>query len=74
MARGTAWLDTGTFDNLLAASEFVKTIEIRQGLKIGCIEEIALREGLITKEQFDLLIQQIPEGEYSNYLKNLNIK
>ena len=72
--RGTAWLDTGTFDNLLAASEFVKTIEIRQGLKIGCIEEIALREGLITKEQFDLLIQQIPECEYSNYLKNLNIE
>ena len=74
LARGTAWLDTGTFDNLLAASEFVKTIEIRQGLKIGCIEEIALREGLISKEQFGLLIQQIPECEYSNYLKNLSIK
>ena len=73
LARGTAWLDTGTFDNLLAASEFVKTIEIRQGLKIGCIEEIALREGLISKKQFDLLIQQIPECEYSNYLKNLNV-
>ena len=74
LTRGTTWLDTGTFDNLLAASEFVKTIETRQGLKIGCLEEIALREGLISKEQFDLLIQQIPECEYSNYLKNLNMK
>ena len=71
MSRGTAWLDTGTFDSLMQASNFVQVIEQRQGLKVGCIEEVAFRMGFITKEQLVQLAKPLEKSGYGVYLKNL---
>jgi glucose-1-phosphate thymidylyltransferase len=72
--RGTAWLDTGTPDNLLAAAQFVQVIEKRQGLKIGCIEEIAWRKGFITKAEFTALGAEYGKSEYGSYLRKLALE
>lgn len=71
MSRGTAWLDTGTFDSLMQAANFVQVIEQRQGLKVGCIEEVAFRRGFITKEQLLELAKPLEKSGYGVYLKNL---
>jgi glucose-1-phosphate thymidylyltransferase len=70
--RGTAWLDTGTFNSLMQAGQYVQVIEERQGLKIGCIEEIAYRMGYINKEQLLNLAQPLLKSGYGNYLLNLS--
>jgi glucose-1-phosphate thymidylyltransferase len=69
--RGTAWLDTGTFTSLMQASEFVRVIEERQGLKIGCIEEAAWREGLIDDQQLRALAAPLVPSGYGTYLLRL---
>lgn len=66
--RGAAWLDTGTFDSLSDASSFVKIIEKRQGLKIGCIEEVAYRKGFIGRVQMENLAQELIKSGYGEYL------
>jgi glucose-1-phosphate thymidylyltransferase len=71
LGRGTAWLDTGTFESLLQASQFVQVIEQRQGLKVGCIEEIAFYKGFINKEQLEKLAQPLLKSGYGEYLMNL---
>lgn len=71
MSRGTAWLDTGTFDSLMQASNFVQVIEQRQGLKIGCIEEVAYRMGYISREKLFALAKPLEKSGYGLYLKNL---
>ena len=69
--RGTAWLDTGTFSSLMQASQFVEVIEERQGLKIGCLEEIAFRMGYIDKAQLKKLAEPLLKSGYGNYLMKL---
>ncbi len=71
MGRGFAWLDTGTQDSLLEASNFIQTIEKRQGLKIACIEEIAYEKGYIDKKQLLDLAEEYKNNEYGAYLSNL---
>lgn len=71
LERGTAWLDTGNASHLIAAGEFVRVIEERQGLKIGCPEEVAFREGLISSVELRNLCQKMPKGSYRDYLENL---
>lgn len=72
MDKGTAWLDTGTFDSLMKASQFVQVIEERQGLKIGAIEETAYKMGYITKDELHKLAQPLLKSGYGEYLLQLN--
>jgi glucose-1-phosphate thymidylyltransferase len=69
--RGTAWLDTGTFDSLMQASQFVQVIEQRQGIKIACIEEIVYRKGFINKDQLAAMAQPLLKSGYGQYLMNV---
>ena len=71
IGRGVAWLDTGTPEALLQASNFFGTIEDRQGLKVACIEEIAYYMNFISKEQFQSVIEKMPKCQYKNYLENI---
>jgi glucose-1-phosphate thymidylyltransferase len=71
MDRGTAWLDTGTFDSLMQATQFVQVIEQRQGIKIACIEEIAYRKKFITKEQVTTIAQSLLKSGYGQYLLDM---
>ncbi|MDD5065524.1 MAG: glucose-1-phosphate thymidylyltransferase RfbA [bacterium] len=71
MGRGYAWLDTGTHDSLLEASNFISTIENRQGLKVGCIEEVAYRKGFISRDELTKLVKAIPENSYRQYLEQI---
>ena len=69
--RGTAWLDTGTFTSLMQAGQYVQVIEDRQGLKIGCIEEIAWRQGFITSDQLLAIAQPLKKSGYGVYLEKM---
>lgn len=71
LGRGVAWLDTGTHDSMLAASNFIATIEKRQGLKIACLEEIAYRMGFIGENEVHKLISEMKNSAYGEYLKNI---
>ena len=69
--RGTAWLDTGTHNSLMQASQYVQVIEERQGLKIGCLEEIAFKKGFISKEELIALAKPLVKSGYGNYLMHI---
>ena len=71
MGRGFAWLDTGTHESLTEATEFVKAVEKRTGLKIACIEEVAYRKGFITKEQFAATATNLGKSSYADYLRKI---
>ncbi|MDH5631099.1 MAG: glucose-1-phosphate thymidylyltransferase, partial [Gammaproteobacteria bacterium] len=71
MGRGTAWLDTGTIDDLLAAAQFIATIDKRQGLKVNCPEEVAYRNGWINKEKLKQIAEPLKKSGYGNYLLKL---
>ena len=71
MGRGTAWLDTGSHDNLASATDFVKVIERRQGLKIACLEEIALYRGWMTLEELERMAHSHGSSSYGQYLHSL---
>lgn len=74
LSRGTAWLDAGTSSSLHDASAYVQTIEKRQGIKLGCPEEAALRRGFVSLEVFDQLVAGMPSGEYRAYLASLAVE
>jgi glucose-1-phosphate thymidylyltransferase len=69
--RGTAWLDTGTFASLMQAGQFVQVIEERQGMKIGCIEEVAYRMGYIDAKQLEAIAKPLVKSGYGEYLLNI---
>lgn len=71
LPRGTAWLDTGTFDSLLDASEFVRTLQARQGLQVGCPEEAAWRSGFLSDDQLLARAHALAKSGYGNYLRSL---
>ncbi len=71
LTRGTAWLDTGTFQSLMQAQQYVQVIEERQGLKIGCIEEVAYHKGFISAKQLKKVAQPLLKSGYGQYLMNL---
>jgi len=71
MGRGVAWLDTGTYDSLLSSSQFVQTLEERQGLKVACIEEIAFAKGFIQAAQLEKLAEKAGKSDYGNYLRRV---
>ena len=71
LSRGVAWLDTGTQKSLIEAAKFIETIESRQGLKVGCIEEVAYQLGLIDRNQFQQIIEDMPNNDYKEYLIDL---
>ncbi|RZJ52121.1 MAG: glucose-1-phosphate thymidylyltransferase [Flavobacterium sp.] len=71
LSRGTAWLDTGTFNSLMQAGQFVQVLEERQGLKVGCIEEVAWRQGFITSEELRELAEPLKKSGYGEYLLNI---
>ena len=71
MDRGTAWLDTGTFKSLIDATQFVQVVEDRQGLKVGCIEEVAYRQGFIDAAKLEEIAQPLLKSGYGNYLLGL---
>ena len=71
LSRGVAWLDTGTHKSLLEAGMFIETLEARQGLKVGCIEEIAFNQGFISKIEFEEVISSYPKNDYTNYLVSI---
>lgn len=71
LSRGTAWLDTGTFNSLMQAGQFVQVLEERQGLKVGCIEEIAWRQGFISTQQLKDLAEPLKKSGYGDYLLSL---
>lgn len=71
LGRGVAWLDVGTFDSLLTSSQFVQTLEKRQGLKIACIEEIALIKGFVNTAEYEKLIEPFGDSEYGLYLRRV---
>jgi glucose-1-phosphate thymidylyltransferase len=71
MGRGFAWLDTGTFESLIDAASFVQTLEMRQGMKVACLEEIAFRLGFIDRDQIMVLAKSLAKSGYGNYLVDL---
>jgi glucose-1-phosphate thymidylyltransferase len=71
LGRGYAWLDTGTHDTLIQAGEFVRTLEERQGLKVGCPEEVAFRMGYITRDRLLRLASRMDKSGYGGYLRQI---